>query len=212
MLLPNGKQQFCDENGIPYTGGQVFFYIPGVGPPSVLKDTYEDHQHTVINPNPIVLDAAGRAVIFGLGRYRQILFDQLGNQIWDQETEAPVSADDLANVVFGFALPIEWQGSPTDGEVYPIVNIPFEITLPVALVGSIFTVDPGSLPSATSVFTLKRNGSVIGTVSFDTGGTPTVTFLTAIDWSPGDQLTIVAPSPADATMAQVAWTLVFTNT
>lgn len=209
MLLPNGKQQFADGNGVPYEAGQVFFYIPGTGPPSTLKDTYEDHQHLVVNPNPVVLDSAGRAVIFGLGRYRQILYDRLGNLIWDQESEAPLSADDLPSQVLGFALPIEWQGLLANGEVYPIVNIPFELTLPVGLVGSIFTVDPVSLPTATATFTLKRNGAVIGTVAFDTAGVPTVVFLSEVSWSPGDQLTVVGPSPGDLTMAGVAWTLVF---
>jgi len=80
-LLPNGKQQFADANGAPYASGQVFFYIPATTTP---KNTWQDVNETTLNTNPVVLDAAGRAVIFGQGQYRQVLLDQFGNTIWDQ--------------------------------------------------------------------------------------------------------------------------------
>lgn len=86
-LLPNAEQQFCDENGVPYAGGQVFHYVPGT---TTLKDTYQDPDGTILNTNPVVLDSAGRAIIFGTGAYRQILFDNAMNMIWDRLTNAPV--------------------------------------------------------------------------------------------------------------------------
>lgn len=87
-LLPNGKQQFLNGNGAPLAGGTVQFYVPGTSTP---KDTWQDAGQTILNTNPVILDAAGRATIFGSGAYRQIVRDAAGNLIWDQ-----ISADTSA--------------------------------------------------------------------------------------------------------------------
>src|SRR5215469_7018407 len=85
--LPNGKQQFIDQNGQPLVGGQVYFYQVGTLVP---KDTFCDPAQTIPNTNPIILGAGAYAVIFGSGSYRQVLQDINGNTIWDQ-TIAQVS-------------------------------------------------------------------------------------------------------------------------
>jgi microcystin-dependent protein len=82
-LLPNGKQTFVDANGKPLAGGTVTLYVPGT---TTLKNSYREAGQTTLNTNPIVLDAAGRAVIYGAGTYRQVVKDSLGNLIWDQLT------------------------------------------------------------------------------------------------------------------------------
>ncbi len=81
QLLPNGKQQFTDNNGRPLVGGRVYFYSVGTQTP---KDTYSDFGQTTLNTNPVILDARGSASIYGAGNYRQVLRDSLGNLIWDQ--------------------------------------------------------------------------------------------------------------------------------
>lgn len=80
-LLPNAEQQFIDNNGNPLAGGTVDFYIPNT---TTRKDTWQDPLLTVLNTNPVVLDAGGRAVIWGAGSYRQVLKDQFGSLIWDK--------------------------------------------------------------------------------------------------------------------------------
>jgi hypothetical protein len=87
-LLPLAKCHFDDNNGNPLAGGSVFFYIPNT---STLKSTYQDSAQTILNSNPIVLDARGEAIIWGSGVYRQVVYDNLGNLIWDQITEGPNS-------------------------------------------------------------------------------------------------------------------------
>lgn len=83
LPLPNSEAQFIDANGNPLAGGYVYHYVPGTSTP---KNTYQDQAGTIVNSNPVVLDAAGRAVIFGDGLYRQVVTDSAGNQQWDRET------------------------------------------------------------------------------------------------------------------------------
>lgn len=82
-LLPPGKIQFSDANGVPLAGGSVFMYVPST---TSFKTTWLDPSQLAANTNPIILDAAGEAIIFGSGVYRQVLQDSLGNTIWDQLT------------------------------------------------------------------------------------------------------------------------------
>ncbi|NWB97847.1 hypothetical protein HX882_18285 [Pseudomonas gingeri] len=81
LLVVNGKQQFVDVSGAPLVNGKVFFYQPAT---SILKNTYQDYGQTVLNTNPVILDARGQASIYGSGAYRQVLQGVSGNLIWDQ--------------------------------------------------------------------------------------------------------------------------------
>jgi hypothetical protein len=87
-LLPNGEQLFTDNNGLPLSAGCIFYYIPGTASP---KTTYQNASQTVANTNPVLLDSAGRAIIYGTGTYRQVVQQApcnpgSGTQIWDQLT------------------------------------------------------------------------------------------------------------------------------
>lgn len=83
-LLPNAKQTFFNTDGTLCVGCTVDFYIPGT---FVRKDTWQDEGQTILNSNPLTVDSAGNALIYGSGAYRQILKDALGGTIWDQLTE-----------------------------------------------------------------------------------------------------------------------------
>src|SRR6185312_7220983 len=89
-----GLQTFTGPNGVPVSLGTVAFYIPGT---TTFKDTFSDDALTVLNTNPVPLDAAGRASVWGSGSYRQIVKDALGNTIWDTTVETSVSAPALAS-------------------------------------------------------------------------------------------------------------------
>ncbi len=96
-LLPNGEQQFCDANGKPYAGGKVYFYIPNT---TTFKNTWQDAGQTTLNTNPVVLDGAGRAVIYGSGQYRQQLYDVNNNLVWDQLTSDLTSGLTAASITW----------------------------------------------------------------------------------------------------------------
>jgi hypothetical protein len=87
--LPQGKIQFLDANGDPLENGTVTFYVPSSTTP---KTTWQDAGKSIMNTNPVVLNARGEALIYGRGAYRMILKDALGNTIYDVNTYAPISS------------------------------------------------------------------------------------------------------------------------
>jgi hypothetical protein len=88
-LLPTPELQFVDANGVPYAGGTLALYVPGTTTP---KASWTDWEGTALNTNPIVLDAAGRCIVWGDGDYRCVLQDAQGNLIFDQNSTTLVSA------------------------------------------------------------------------------------------------------------------------
>ena len=118
-ILPNAETQFSDANGAPYAGGKVYLYVPGTTTP---KQSWQDQAQTTLNTNPITLDSAGRALIWGNGTYREILQDSLGNTIWDQLTSA-VDFSAIGTSWYGKArgtanaivLPTPLSGAPFSG-------------------------------------------------------------------------------------------------
>lgn len=127
-LVPNAQQTFVDANGQPYAGGQVYFYSPNTLTP---KTTWKDALETIPNANPVALDSAGRAIIYGDGTYRQILKDQFGNTIWDQLTQG--QGGGLGTVI---NAPLVGSATITScAGVYPINNTsaaPITINMPTS--------------------------------------------------------------------------------
>lgn len=93
-IIINGKQQFIDLNGHPLVGGKVFFYVPNT---STLKNTWQDMEQATLNTNPVLLDARGQALIFGVGNYRQVVKDINDNVIWDVPTSAVGAGTDVSD-------------------------------------------------------------------------------------------------------------------
>lgn len=87
-ILPPPETQFLDANGAPLSGGSVYTYVPGTTTPAT---TYQDSAGSIPNANPIILDAAGRALIWGNGSFRLVVQDALGNLIYDQVTSTALS-------------------------------------------------------------------------------------------------------------------------
>lgn len=111
------------------------------------------------------------------------------------------------NVTTSFPIDVFFggnSGKPGAAEIYPMRNTLIAFRLPDDLVGSIFTVHPDTLPTATATFTLYRNAEVIGTIVFATNGDATVDFPIDVDFAITDQFIVVAPASQDATMNNVA--------
>jgi hypothetical protein len=119
-LLPNARQQFFGPNGIPCSGGTVFLYIPNT---TTYKASWQDSAGTVLNTQPIQLDANGECVIWGTGLYRQQVFDVNGNLIWDQVSSCAASGAELGNTnpPYGASL-IGFDGTTLDQQFLSRAN------------------------------------------------------------------------------------------
>lgn len=100
-----------------------------------------------------------------------------------------------------------FSGSPGAG--VPVFRYVFAgtVNFPAGLTGS--TGSAGTAATASATFTIEKNGTSVGTMVFAASATVvSFTMASATGFAAGDVLTILAPSPADATLANIAWTLV----
>ncbi len=88
----NPAQQLFDDKGAVLSGGLLYFFETNT---NTLKDTFGDAALTIQNPNPIVLDAAGRVGEVWLdGSYKVVCEDRNGVQIWERDPVGDVVSGD----------------------------------------------------------------------------------------------------------------------
>ena len=116
-ISPNPFLQLFTDTGQPLTGGQLWTYVAESGTYAV---TYADVNLTTPNPNPIVLNAAGRvpsgAIFLTPGQsYKYVLQDVTGTTL---ATYADIMAvpSSLKNAQFG----IQTGGNFTTSVVFPV--------------------------------------------------------------------------------------------
>lgn len=111
-ILPLGKTQFFDNNGAPLAGGSIYFYALGT---TNFANTYQDINLTILNTNPVILDSAGRAQIWGNTNYTVVAEDQNGNQVWQANSSSPSNRGSLWST--GSGAPTVTTGAAT-GDQY----------------------------------------------------------------------------------------------
>lgn len=106
-----------------------------------------------------------------------------------------------------YTLVTQYNGTiPTSTDVFRMV-IPTTILCPIGLVGS-YGVSV-TVPTANTVFPITKNGVSIGSLQFNAGlTTVTATFPASITFVAGDIMRITSPASADATLADIAYTMV----
>lgn len=108
-----------------------------------------------------------------------------------------------------YDIPLSYAGTPTGGEVLGRLVIPRTLNFAANFATSYGYV--GTNPSASYVISVQDDGSEIGTITISTGGAFTfaTTSGTAKTVAAGSRLDFVAPSPspAEATVANIAATL-----
>jgi hypothetical protein len=111
---------------------------------------------------------------------------------------SPVS---LYFVPFGFAA------KPTDGEDLFFGVFTDSVSFPANWSGSRASI--GTTPTATASLEIRKNGSVVGTISISTAGVATfaTTGGSAVNFVAGDSISVKAQATADATLANSAFTL-----
>lgn len=84
-ILPQGYTCFQSSAG-PIAGGSVYFYYPNT---SIFKQTWQDSTQATLNPQPVLLDSNGCALIYGVGSYREVVYSGADNTsplVWDAIT------------------------------------------------------------------------------------------------------------------------------
>ncbi|MEI8032787.1 MAG: phage tail protein [Chlorobiaceae bacterium] len=100
------------------------------------------------------------------------------------------------------------SGMPAAGAIITTYIAPSALLFPANLTGSIASV--GTNPTATAVFSIRKNNVQFATASVSTGGV--VTFSgSATSFSSNQVLTVVAPAVQDTTMANVSFLLKATS-
>jgi hypothetical protein len=97
-------------------------------------------------------------------------------------------------------------GSPAAGQIMLAVPLVRAVTFPINLAGSHGTAQVAATNSA--VFNIKKNGTTVASATFASAAT-VATFTTvggvAVNFAAGDVLSIVAPTPTDATLDSVGF-------
>jgi hypothetical protein len=94
-------------------------------------------------------------------------------------------------------------GTPAAAQIVGAWAFLYAWTLPGNAVGSVGKC--GTNPTALATYSIKKNGSAVGTVTISTSGTFTfaTTGGTSVSFTAGDTLTLVAPTSPDATLSDV---------
>ncbi|MBV9828538.1 MAG: hypothetical protein JO001_23160 [Alphaproteobacteria bacterium] len=100
-----------------------------------------------------------------------------------------------------------WSGMPASSQIIERYIFATPVTFPAGLGGSYGSA--GTAASAAASFAIAKNGTSIGTMSFAASAlTASFAMGATVSLAGGDVLTVVAPAAPDATLANLAWTLV----
>ena len=102
----------------------------------------------------------------------------------------------------GFSIDVKTAA----GAVLVRFPMPRAVRFPAAMSGSRGVA--GEAATATTVFALKKNGVDFGTMQFAASANlATFTGASNTDFAAGDVLTVIAPNPADSTLADIGFSL-----
>lgn len=168
---------FTDNNGDPLAGGRIFTYE--AGSTSILKTTYVDAGETAENPNPIVLDAAGR---LPGGTSIWLEDGELYNLVLTMPDGTTVlkSFDDVSGVIVSTGGgegggPTVWVETPGATYLSPSsVLVPGNFASQYALGNRVRVTQPGGL-----------SYGVVTSVSFASGNTTVAVQLDGPSFTPG---------------------------
>lgn len=177
-----------------YSGGAWLFLTPRIGWLAYSLYDTTNYRYNGNSPNGWAVDA-------GAGDASTIPYD---STITIADALDALLADVLELRKIG--IPYAQPGKPGDAATYNIM-IPHALEIPAGLANSFGYA--GTTSTGSAVYNLHKNGgAAFGTVTFSTGNaTPVFAAATATSFVAGDRLTIIAPTPQDATLADVGFTI-----
>ena len=195
--------QAFDDYGALLAGGKIYTYAGGTSTPLV---TYQDLNGATPNANPVVLDAAGRAIVRVTNgvSYKFIVKDADDNTL-----------ETLDNIIVGTAagasgetylIHMTFQGTPgaqgfMGGHIFSDT-----VLFPIDFEGGQGAVQTN--PAGSFVISVKKNDVEVGTITISTAGAyefDTTSHVT-VTFDPGDKLTFIGP---DAVGTAADFTITF---
>ena len=113
----------------------------------------------------------------------------------------PVGAGDRADIMVSIA------GRPRAEQLVFRIELAFDGDLSDALSRA----SAADASTGEAVFIIALNGTGIGTVTFDESAAGVVAITGTSEFDPGDVLTLIAPDPRDATLADISITIAATR-
>lgn len=114
-------------------------------------------------------------------------------------------------VAEAYSIGTSCVGKPATSEKLIVFAFPYSATLAASASGSQCVAQTAA--TAQTDFTLKKNGSSIGTIRFAAAGTvASYVSISSTTFAAGDVLTIEAPASQDATLADIGFSLKLTRT
>jgi hypothetical protein len=197
--------QLRDELGAEaLSGGKIQTDEAGTTTPLA---TYTDLAGSSANTNPVILDAAGMAIIRQTDgvAYKWRVYDSDDNLLWTRDnitvgvSSASAASAYLIHIVHKGTVDAQgWMG----GHIFDD-----DITLPIDFEGS-----QGAIltnPAASFEASIRKNGAEVGTATISTAGAFTfaTTGGTTVTFTTGDQLDVYGPDVADGSAANIKMTL-----
>lgn len=175
MALCNPYQQWFDNNGKPLAGGLLYSYMAGTTTPA---STWQDAGLSILNPNPVILDAAGFSLVWlnSTAVYKFRMTDQFGVQQWTvdnvsgnllcapsgpgvlQLSSISVSPASVLGGNSSTGMAMLSMAAPAGGAVVILsssiaaaAQVPASVTVPEGATSAIFTVTTSQVAANTSV-------------------------------------------------------------
>ncbi len=137
------------------------------------------------------------------GTYRSLTIDQYGRATGGTNPTT-ISGYELSDISYDMSSGV--VGKPTTAMTLMRVKLTRAITIPANFTGSQSVA--GVAAAAQSVFSIKKNGSQIATMTFAASGT-VATFSTqaAVSFAAGDVLDVLAPGTVDTNLSDIYFTI-----
>lgn len=196
-----------DSNGRIVSGAKLHFYLSQTLHPA---PTFTDHKEWAHHTNPVIADSAGRFPPIYLAEktiYRARMTNPAGVLLRGYDIDPINAYDPIAPVVRYYRFGGFATITPHAGEVLVEHIVTDDFVLPAMLAGSI--AEAGNPPAADYVITVKRNASVVASITIDDNGNASYSTPDnePVEIERGDVFSFHAPAEVDHAISNIRFTL-----
>ena len=224
VQLENGAFQDCSGN--PLANGFLLFVLSQDGVVNgseqsaagrtikVLLDSSGNvitSPEQYIWPNDVITPANTFYSVSGYEATGQLVWGPNSQQVFSSPSPYPLSnwtpgtVNQLQGNVVTYDIGVFFSVQTLNSQVMLLLPLERSVKFAPAFAPSVAAC--GVNPTSTTTFTINKNGSSVGTITFATNGVATFTSVSGATFASGDVLTIIGQATPDATLANVGITL-----